>query len=54
MRPRNIFPAIALGLALVAPVAAPAQTVSLPSLEFPEHGTFCGLFTLCTPAPAKD
>ncbi len=50
MRSIHLLPALALGMALAAPIAAPAQTVTLPSLNFPETGTFCGLFTLCSPS----
>ncbi|MGJ8617025.1 MAG: hypothetical protein ACSHWS_09290 [Sulfitobacter sp.] len=52
MRSIKFLPALALGLALSAPMA---QSQTMPSLQFPETGTFCGLLTLCdTVAHAKD
>ena len=50
MRSRIILPVFALGLALSAPIAATAQSLTLPSLQFPENSTFCGLLTLCNEA----
>jgi len=52
MRFTKLLPALALGLALSAPMA---QSQTMPSLQFPETGTFCGFLTLCdTVAHAKD
>ncbi|MGJ8628012.1 MAG: hypothetical protein ACSHXB_13720 [Sulfitobacter sp.] len=44
MRIIKTLPALALGLALTAPMA---HSQTMPSLQFPQAGTFCGLLTLC-------
>ena len=52
MRFIKTLPALALGLALTAPMA---HSQTMPSLQFPQAGTFCGLLTLCdTAKEAKD
>ncbi|MDG3040553.1 hypothetical protein [Roseicyclus marinus] len=39
--------------AVLSLFALPALSQSVPSVpsDFPEPGTFCGIFTLCQPAP---
>ncbi|MEJ6391276.1 hypothetical protein [Gymnodinialimonas ulvae] len=45
MRPIALAALIALGLA----AQASGQSVNLPSISFPEPGTFCGPMQLCQP-----
>lgn len=45
MRPIALAALITLGLATYAP----AQSISLPNVSFPEPGTFCGPLRLCQP-----
>ncbi|MEX3016196.1 hypothetical protein [Gymnodinialimonas hymeniacidonis] len=45
MRPTLLAALIVLGFA----AQASAQSVALPSVSFPEPGTFCGPFQLCQP-----
>lgn len=44
---RSMIFATATLIALSAPLAA--QSVNLPTLTFPEPGTFCGPLQLCAP-----
>ncbi len=45
MRPTLLAALLLLGFA----AQATAQSVSMPSVSFPEPGTFCGPFQLCQP-----
>jgi hypothetical protein len=45
MRPLALAALIAFGFA----AQAPAQSLTFPSVSFPEPGTFCGPLQLCTP-----
>ena len=49
MRLTSLIPALALAATFVLGASAHAQSMTFPTLDFPEPGTFCGPFQVCAP-----